>query len=606
MNVKSTWTSYSNNMPVFPCKENPTILSFSCYFHDSAACIIKNRRLVAAAEEERFSRKKHDADFPRNAIQFCLKEAQVDKVDIVVFYEDPDVKWQRIQSMIEHCPPSEAFKKKINIIWSTIKSKSKIQEKFYEETKLDNEILFLDHHLCHAASAYYMSGFDSAAVVTLDGVGESITTAFGRGIGDELSLEHAIHFPHSIGLFYTALTVFLGFKANDHEYKVMGLAPYGEMDRRKNPYYDKLNQVIEIFNDGSFKLNMDYFGHGVINAPACLPLLSELLSLEPNIRDGAITKNYKNLAAALQLVTEDTVLGLLEAVHKKIPNPFVCLSGGVALNSVINGKIISKTPFDSVFIQPAAGDSGTVIGAAKLAQYYSDNQSPMESMTISSYGPSYSRSEILRFLEGNNIVYKEFPSTDELIDEIATLIKSQAIIGWFQGRMEWGPRALGNRSILATPLYDDMRDILNEKVKHRELFRPFAPVICADDVTDYFDCDEPLPRIVDFMLMVYNIKKDKRHLIPAVCHVDGSGRLQTIHQEQNPLYYDLIKRFGELTGVPVLINTSFNIRGEPIVCSPQDAFKCMMGTDIDYLVIDHYLVKRADNLKNEWTPIIKD
>ncbi len=602
----STWEPYSFTPPELAKVPNPTILAFSCYFHDSSACIIKDGKLQAAADEERFTRKKHDFNFPRQAIEYCLKTVNAKTVDFVVFYENPDIKWARIQEALTRHPPSQSTYQKIYAIWRDVKSKEKIQEAFNNKTGLANEIIFLDHHLCHAASSYFMSGYDSSAIVTVDGVGERVTTSYGLGKNSTLKLEKCIHFPHSIGLLYTALTVFLGFKANDHEYKVMGLAPYGIRDKEKNPYYEKLRKTIQLRDEGSFALDMQYFGHDNFDAKAYTPLLIELLGLQPNAKEGPITREYENLAAALQMITEDAVIALLTHVQKATGQEQLCFAGGVALNSVLNGKILSHTGFKRVFIQPSAGDSGTVIGAAKYVQHLVDERAHLEQMTHSSYGPEFTSEEIQRFLDEHKIVYKEFISNESLLDEVAVFLKNKAVVGWFQGRMEWGPRALGNRSILASPLYEDMRDILNAKVKHRELFRPFAPVVCIDDAPDFFECDSPIPEPTDYMLMVYPIKQDKRSKIPAVTHVDGSGRLQTIREEQNPLYYKLIKKFGALTGIPILINTSFNIRGEAIVCSPKDAYRCMMGTEIDYLVMNRFLIRRSDNLSDAWHPAIDD
>ena len=602
---KSTWEAFPFIKPELQAQKNPTILAFSCYFHDSSACVLKDGKIIAAADEERFSRKKHDADFPKQSIQFCI-DAVKHPIDIVVFYENPDVKWKRIQEILTKNPPSLKTYEKIKDLWENLKSKDKIQKVFQEETGLDNSIIFLDHHLCHAASSYFMSGFEEAVVVTIDGVGERITTAYGTAKGKHIQFQECINYPHSIGLLYTALTVFLGFKANDHEYKVMGLAPYGDMNKKTNPYFSKLKKIITINKDGSFFLNMKYFGHEDFDSLPYTQALIDLLEMDPLSRGAAISQQYKDLAAALQLITEEVVLNLLCYVHKKTGIDQLCYSGGVALNSVLNGKILSQTPFKKLFIQPSAGDSGTVIGAAKYIQSIVEEENHVEHMTHAYYGPEYSTEEIKKFLNTQKITYKTFNSNENLLREVAWLLKEKAVIGWFQGKMEWGPRALGNRSILANPMFNDMRDILNEKVKHRELFRPFAPVICVDDANKFFECDEPVPEPTDYMLMVYPIIKQNRSKIPAVTHVDGSGRLQTIREEQNYLYYHLIKKFGEITGVPILVNTSFNIRGEPIVCSPFDAYRCMMGTEIDYLVMDHFLIKRDDNLKDSWVPVIND
>lgn len=602
----STWQDHSFVPPDLPATDNPTILAFSCYFHDSSACIVKNGRIVAAADEERFSRKKHDAGFPEHAIEYCKSVAAVDAVDFVAFYEDPSEKWSRIEETLRRYPPSQATRDQICRVWRERKSRDRIQETLHERAHIDNPIVFLDHHTCHAASSFFVSGFDEAAIATIDGIGERVTTAYGQGSGSDLQLTRCVHFPHSIGLLYTALTVFLGFKANDHEYKVMGLAAYGIMDRSRNPYYAKLLKMIHLHEDGSFLLDMRYFGHNTFDSTAYSELMSHVLGLHPNVRNGTITREHENLAAALQMVAEDAVLNVLRAVHRITNQENLCLAGGVALNSVLNGKILSSTGFKRLFIQPSAGDSGTVIGAAKYVQSIVDPDAPTEHTLHSSYGPEFSLTDIREFLIEHDVAFKEFLSDDEMLHEVARLIEERNVIGWFQGRMEWGPRALGNRSILASPLHTDMRDILNGKVKHRELFRPFAPVVCIDDAREFFECDIPVPEPTDYMLMVYPIRKSRQSTIPAVAHVDGSGRLQTVRESQNPLYYRLIKAFGARTGVPILVNTSFNIRGEPIVCTPRDAYRCMMGTEIDYLVMGRFMIARASNLKHSWQPVIED
>ncbi len=603
---KSTWENYKFDRPAVPQYPNPTVLAFSCYFHDSSAAIVKDGKLLAAADEERFTRKKHDANFPVNAIKYCLRAAKISSVDLVIFYENPDVKWKRIEGSLKKYPPSKEVLNSIENLWFSLKSKEKIQETFFEQIGLDNKIIFLDHHLCHAASSYFVSGFNESTIVTIDGVGEKATTSYGFAKGEFLNLKKCINFPHSLGLLYTAITVFLGFKANDHEYKVMGLAPYGVMNHEKNPYYEKLLKLIRLHSDGSFSLDMQFFGHEHINTPAFTPSLSELLGVSPRLREDKITKDHANLAAALQLVLEDATFNILNHVHKITKCNNLCFTGGVALNSVLNGKILSKTPFKKLFIQPSAGDSGTVVGAAKYAYHASSQNSSIERVLHSSYGPDYSGDEIRNFLEQSDIRFKAVSDDESLIKQTAKLLQKKYVVGWFQGRMEWGPRALGNRSILASPVHEDMRDILNAKVKHRELFRPFAPVVCIEDAAKYFECDMPVPDPTDYMLMVYPIKESVRSKIPAVTHVDGSGRLQTVRREQNPLYHSLIKEFGVLTNVPILVNTSFNVRGEPIVCSPSDAFRCMMGTEIDYLVIGKYIVARQENLRFSWNPTIID
>ncbi len=591
--MKTNWLDYHNTAVEVPKIRNPIVLAFSAYFHDSSACIVKDGKVLAGVEEERFTRKKHDNGFPTYAIQFCLKEAGVNP-DLVVFFENPDRKFQRIKETLATTEHSDEIYKTIFDLWKNVKSKEKIKEKFREVTGLDNKIIFLDHHLSHAASAYYVSGYDNATLVTIDGVGEKTTTTIGFGKNSKIKMLKEIEFPHSIGLLYTALTVFLGFRPFDGEYKVMGLAAYGESSREANPYYTKLHQMVQIFEDGSFALNMRFFGHNNFEMKAYRQEFTDLIGLSPRKPHDPMGRNYEHLAAALQLLAEDLVLGVLKHAHDIAPSDNLCFAGGMALNSVINAKILPKTNFTNLFIQPAAGDGGTVLGAAKYIQNLADDSALSEHMTHAYLGPSYTTSEIKDILRSQNVVYKTFSSEAEKIEMAAQLLKDKKVIGWFSGRMEWGPRALGARSILASPLYEDMKDILNEKVKHREMFRPFAPVVCVDDAEEFFECDTPIQKPTDFMLMVYPIRKEKQKCIPAVVHVDGSGRLQTIRREQNPHYYDLIKAFGKLTGVPILINTSFNVNNEPIICSPQDALNCIRATEIDYLILDNFLIKKQD------------
>jgi carbamoyltransferase len=585
-------------------KENPTILGITAYFHDSSACIIKDGKVLAAAEEERFTRNKHDDSFPVNAINFCLNEAKVKEVDAVVFFEDPKEKFERINKTLTEHVHSQVTIQKIRKIWAEKKSPEKIQEKLLE-VGLNNKIIFLDHHLSHASSSYFMSGFEEAAILTLDGIGEKNSTTIGFANGKEIRLNQGIEFPDSIGLLYTALTVFLGFRANDDEYKVMGLAPYGLMNEVTNPFYKKLEKLVKIMPDGSFKLNMVYFGHENFENKAFTQDLTNFLGILPRERESKINRQHMDLAAALQMLIEKIVFKILNHLYKINPCDNLVMAGGVALNSVLNGKILSNTPFKRIFIQPAAGDAGTSLGAAKYLQYKLDPQAKREHQTHSSFGPEFTDESIKEFLTNQGIKFRKFNSEQELVETVTRLIHEKKVIGWFQGKMEWGPRALGNRSILASPCYKDMKDILNEKVKHREMFRPFAPVVCIDDVEEFFECDKPIPEPTDYMLMVYPIRKDKQELIPAITHVDGSGRLQTIKKSQNKLYYDLIKKFGEISGTPILVNTSFNIRGEPIVCTPYDAYRCMMGTKIDCLVIGNFIVQREENLKDIWDSEIK-
>lgn len=592
----TNWKKFEfNDPPVGASVKNPVVLGFSAYFHDSSAAIIKDGKIVAAAEEERFSRRKHDRRFPEQAIKYCLNRANVNKVDAVVYYEDPDVKWKRIKETLQKKAPSKKVYDQIISSWVNLKSKPSIQQKFHEFTGLDNKIIFLDHHLSHAASTFLMSGFNEAAIVAIDGVGEKNTLTWGYGKGKYIELKQCIEFPDSIGLMYTALTTYLGFDANDGEYKVMGLAAYGEQDKNKNSFYPKLKKMITQYADSSFRLSMKYFGHSGFEGPAFTDKIIDLLGVAPRLKNQPIEPTHQDIAAALQMITEKIVLNILNYVYAQTGSLNICLAGGVAYNSVLNGKIIDRTPIKSVFIQPAAGDSGTSLGAAKYIQHLSDPSAPIEHQKNAYLGPQFSDADIKKYLDNGNIEYSTFKSRNQLLSDVASLLAENKVMGWFQGAMEFGPRALGNRSILASPLSAEMRDLLNDRIKHREPFRPFAPAVCIDDVLEYFECDVPIPEPTDYMLMVYGVKQDKRRLLPAITHVDGTARVQTVRWQQNKLFYDLIKEFGNKTGVTVLINTSFNIGGEPMVCSPRDAYECMMNSEIDCIVMGKYLIWRQDN-----------
>ena len=576
------------------------ILGIGCYYHDSSAALLKDGEIVAAAQEERFSRKKHDTSFPINAINYCLKSQNITVKDIVYigFYEKPLLKFERVLSQhLQMFPLS--FKTFLSSMPSWINEKLRVVRKIRKELKYKGDILFIEHHLGHAAGSFLISPFDKAAILTIDGVGEWTTTAYGMGKGNNINLIKEIKFPSSIGLIYSAITAYLGFSVNNSEYKVMGLSPYGDMNKNTNYYYKKLKRIIDLKENGSYKSDMNYFiYHYADRMPS--RKLCKLLGGSVRKPDEEITKRHKDIAAALQLLTEEIITKILNYVHKITKCDDLVLSGGVALNSVYNGKILKNTPFKRIWIQPDPGDGGTSIGVASYI-YHSILGNKRNFILKDAYlGPEYSTKEIRNFLDKNKIVYSEFKNERELLKRTAELIYKNNVVGWFQGRMEWGPRALGTRSILSNPCNPKMKEILNLKVKHREHFRPFAPVVCEDDVLKYFDCDIPIPEPADFMLMVYPVKKQWRKKIPAVTHIDGSGRLQTIRRNQNNLYYDLIKQFGKLSGVPILINTSFNIRGEPIVCTPYNAYKCMMGTGIDYLIINKFLIKREDNPKDKW------
>jgi carbamoyltransferase len=576
------------------------ILGISCYYHDSSAALLKNGIIVAAAQEERFTRKKHDTSFPINAIKYCIKSQNItiDDIEYVGFYEKPFLKFERaLHQHLEMFPKS--FKTFLNSIPSWINEKMRVTKTIKKKLKYRGDVLFIEHHLAHAASAFLASPFNEAAILTVDGVGEWTTTTYGYGKGNDIELIKEIKFPHSIGLLYSTITAYLGFSVNNSEYKVMGLSAYGNMDRNTNEYYKKLKQVIDIKEDGSFRFDMSYF---IFHYAGRMPSkkLCELLDGPIRKPESEVTQRHKDIAAALQLITEEALIKILNHVHIATKCNNIVLGGGVALNSVFNGKILRNTPFKNIWAQPDPGDGGTSIGAASYIYHALLGNKRGYVLKNAYLGPKFSAQEIKLFLDKNKIKHSEFNGDEDLIKTIAKLIYDNNVVGWFQLGMEWGPRALGARSILSNPCNPKMQEILNLKVKHREKFRPFAPVVCEDDALKYFECDTPIPEPTDFMLMVYPIKKEFHNKIPAVTHIDGSGRLQTIRRTQNYLYYDLIKEFGKLSGIPILINTSFNIRGEPIVCTPHDAYKCMMGTGIDYLAMDKFLIKREDNPQDKW------
>ncbi|MBI5393525.1 carbamoyltransferase [Candidatus Woesearchaeota archaeon] len=567
------------------------ILGISCFYHDSAAALVKDGILIAAAEEERFTRKKHDQGFPYEAILFCLNQthAKISDVDYIVFYEKPLVKFERLLSQhLEKFPFSYFSFIKAMPQW--LNEKLRIRSIIKKKLKYTGRIVYLDHHLSHAASTFLVSPYEEAAILTVDGVGEWATTTYGYGKGNQITLEKEIQFPHSLGLLYSTVTAHLGFSVNNSEYKVMGLSPYG-----KPAYYNQFKKLIDVKEDGSYALDMSYF---VYHYKMVMPSDKFIEEFGPiRTGEGALEQHHKDIAASLQKLTEEVMFKMINHLHNIYKTDNLCLAGGVALNSVANGKISKNTPFKKVFIQPAAGDSGSCIGAAFYV-YNSILNNPRKFVFDSCYlGPSYTNEYVKKYLDENNIVYKEFKNDKELIDTTAKLIHDNNVIGWFQGRMEWGPRALGSRSILSNASNPEMKEILNTKVKHREIFRPFAPVITQEDAHDYFEMDtdaEP------FMLFVYPFKEKVRKLVPSVVHVDGSGRLQTITRRQNFRYYSVIKAFEKLSKIPILVNTSFNIRGEPIVCIPHDAYRCMMGTGIDYLVMENFLIARKDNPKDMW------
>ncbi|MBL7055065.1 carbamoyltransferase [Candidatus Woesearchaeota archaeon] len=576
------------------------ILGISCYYHDASAALLKDGAIVAAAEEERFTRKKHDISFPINAINYCLKSQNITINDIehIGFYEKPFLKFERLLSQhIENFPLS--LKTFLSSTPSWINEKLRLVKAIRKKLKYKRDIMFVEHHMAHAASSFLLSPFEKAAILTVEGVGEWTTTAYGLGEGNNINLTKEIKFPHSLGLLYSTVTAYLGFTVNNSEYKVMGLAAYGDMNKETNPYYEKLRKVIDIKEDGSYRFDMSYF---VYQYKDRMPSKKLCKLLEGMVRksESEVTQRHKDISAALQLIYEEVLFKILNHVYNETKCENIVIAGGCGLNSVANGKILRNTPFRKIWIQPAAGDGGTSMGAASYVYNGVLGNKRNFQLENAFLGPGFSTERIKNFLEKNKIKYSEFKDEEELIKTTAKLIYGNTVVGWFQGRMEWGPRALGARSILANPCNQKAKELLNAKVKHREKFRPFAPVVCEDDASAYFECGEPVPEPTDFMLMVYPIRKEWRNKIPSVTHVDGSGRLQTIRRPQNHLYYDVIKEFGRLSGIPILINTSFNIRGEPIVCTPYDAYKCMMGTGIDCLVMGKFLIKREDNPEDMW------
>ncbi|OIO40398.1 hypothetical protein AUJ10_03335 [Candidatus Pacearchaeota archaeon CG1_02_31_27] len=574
------------------------ILGISCYYHDASAALLKDGKIVAAAQEERFTRKKHDTSFPINSINYCLKSQNISvrNIDYIGFYEKPIIKFERVLSQhLDMFPLS--FKTFLSSTPSWLNEKLRVIKKIKKSLKYNKDVLFIEHHLAHAAS-FLISPFKKAAIVTIDGVGEWTTTTYGVGNEEEIKLIKEIKFPHSLGLLYSTLTAYLGFSVNNSEYKVMGLSAYGEMDKNKNPYYQKLKKIIDVREDGSYKLDMSYFVYHYADRMPSKKLCGLLDG--PVRKNEEITKRYKDIAAAVQLIYEEVLFKILNYVYKETKQENLILSGGCALNSVANGKIVKNTKFKRIWSQPDPGDGGTSIGVASYIYNTILNNKRNYVLSNPYLGPKFTAEQIKDFLDRNKIKYSEFKDEKEIVKKVANLIYKNNVVGWFFDGMEWGPRALGARSILSNPCNPKMQDVLNLKVKHREKFRPFAPVVCEDDALKYFECDNPIPEPTDFMLMVYPIKKQWQKKIPAVTHVDGSGRLQTIRKEQNHLYYNLIKEFGKISGIPILINTSFNIRGEPIVCTPFDAYKCMMGTGIDYLIMNKFLIKREENQKHMW------
>jgi carbamoyltransferase len=593
------------------------ILGISCFYHDSAAALIHDGQLVAAAMEERFTRKKHDNRFPAKAVEFCLRQAGITgkDLDYVVFYEKPLVKFERILlSTLSTFPKSAGVWREAMVGW--LNEKLWVKNIIQQETGVRyDRVLFCDHHMSHAASAFFASPFRDAAVLTIDGVGEWTTTALGvahsRWEGETdgantIALLHEERFPHSLGLLYSAFTAYLGFRVNNGEYKVMGMAPYGTPR-----YVEQIGKLFHQSDDGSFTLNMEYFDfthstEDTINRrfidlfgpkrPAEGDFFTMATNPERAAEKAAMAENqrFADIAASIQHVTEEALLKIVRHLHTITGEKKLVIAGGVALNTKANYRLLNETPFDEIYIQPAAGDDGGALGAALWAYHMVLGQPRRWVMPHAYWGQGYEDGEVRRFLDHHNIRYTDYGGRDEaLLDRVAEAITQETVVGFFQGRFEWGPRALGNRSILADPRSDAMKEVVNTKIKFREPFRPFAPVILRDRAAEYFDYpavqEHEAPR---YMLMVAPIRPEKQGELQAVCHM-GTGRLQTIERETNPRYYGVIERFGQITGTPVLLNTSFNLRGEPIVTSPADAYNTYINSDIDMLVLGPYLVEKA-------------
>jgi carbamoyltransferase len=593
------------------------ILGLSAYYHDSAAALIRDGAIVAAAQEERFTRKKHDARFPGQAIACCLEQAGIGIGELaqIVFYDKPLIKFERLlETYLAYAPRGFRSFVAAMPVW--------LKEKLYLKTTLKKELarlagckvselpplLFAEHHQSHAASAFYPSPYEKAAVLCLDGVGEWATTTAWLGEGNRLTPLWEIDFPHSLGLLYSAFTYYTGFKVNSGEYKLMGLAPYGEPK-----YVDLiLDRLLDLKPDGTFRLNMEYFNYAT-GLTMTNERFAELFGAAARPPEGRLTQREMDIARSIQEVTEEVVLRLARTLHRELQTDYLCLAGGVALNCVANGRILREGPFRDIWIQPAAGDAGGALGAALIA-WHGYHEKPRrinaaDSMAGSYLGPLYSPQEIRTRLDRLGAVYTIMEDA-ELFAKLSEVLEREAVVGWFQGRMEFGPRALGGRSIIGDPRSDKMQSVMNLKIKYRESFRPFAPAVLAEEVSRYFELDRPSP----YMLIVASVRNElrvpitpeqqrlfgieklnlRRSSLPAITHVDYSARVQTVHRETNPRFHALLSRFRDRTGCAVLVNTSFNVRGEPVVCTPEDAYRCFMRTEMDYLVVENFLLAKTD------------
>jgi carbamoyltransferase len=601
------------------------ILGISAFYHDSAAAIIVDGEITAAAHEERFTRKKHDSGFPKEAIKYVLTEANLSykELSVVSFYDKPYLKFERLLETYHAFAP-----KGLSSFFSAIPVW--IKEKLFMKNLLKKELahfgegkvplIFPEHHLSHAASAFFPSPFEEAAILTIDGVGEWATTTIGKGEKNKISIINELHFPHSIGLLYSAFTYYTGFRVNSGEYKLMGLAPYGNQDAAQTHKFKQkiLNTLVDIREDGSILLNMDYFNYATGLNMCNNKKWKALFGIPPRSAETAITQSYMNMALAIQQVTEDIVIALAKYARAETGCEKLVMAGGVALNSVANGKLLHDGVFEKIWIQPAAGDAGGALGAALAARFIWFNHERPDSnesdlMNGSYLGPDFDRKDVKRVAQKYQAQYEYCDSFEQLANRVAKLLSDGHVVGWFQGRMEFGPRALGNRSILGDTRNSEMQKKMNLKIKHREGFRPFAPSVLEEDVQKYVDIDMPSP----YMLFVVPIQKDHRYTLPdnyhemslydrlyykrsrfpAVTHIDFSARLQSVNKNINPRYWTIINEFKKITGYGILINTSFNVRGEPIVCNPEDAYRCFMRTEMDYLVIGNYFFEKLQQPK---------
>ena len=613
--MKSRWPGRVNNWVIIM-----NILGISAFYHDSATALVQDGRITAAAQEERFTRIKHDFNFPANAAAYCLEAGGIkpEDLDYVVFYDKPFIKFERIlYSYLASAP--KGIKSFMTAMPMWLKQKLWLPQLIQSELEgYEGSVLFTKHHQSHAASAFYPSPFESAAFLTVDGVGEWTTTSFGRGQGKDLHFLKELRFPHSLGLLYSAFTYFTGFKVNSGEYKLMGLAPYGEPK-----YVDlMLSEIMDLKEDGSFKLNLKYFNY-VSGLTMTSKHMDRLFGRPPRKPETKMTQQDMDIARSIQVVTEEILMRMVRTVHRETGEDNLCLAGGVALNCVANGKILREGPFKDIWIQPAAGDAGGALGAALFIWHkYLDNERrpatisipqdgsrPIDQMAGAYLGPGFTEAEIEGFLKKNGYKYHRYDE-DALVDTVAGLMADEKVVGWFQGRTEFGPRALGNRSIIGDARSPKMQSVMNLKIKYRESFRPFAPTVMAEHISEYFHIDRESP----YMLLVAPVSEDRRRAmtddeqklfgidklnvvrsqVPAITHVDYTARIQSVNKNVNPIYHKLIETFYKKTGCPVIINTSFNVRGEPIVCTPEDAYTCFMRTEMDHLVMGPFVLNKDE------------